>query len=189
VSPILSTITALLPNTHKIKFLLEGQLTIKKFKKGEIIVKEGEISPDLYFIFKGFVRAFCKNEKDEPISVWFLKENRFAGSIKSHCTGLPSNISIQAIENCTLIVFKKELLEYIFNNPDVAAMYRKKINECFIEMEETAILLQSKNAIQKYEELLTKKPWVIQRAPLNHVASYLGITQSTLSRLRAKIKQ
>jgi CRP/FNR family transcriptional regulator, anaerobic regulatory protein len=190
MTPILKTLQLLFPNAIKLRLLLEGKITIRKYKKGDLLVTSGETNTDCFFIYKGLIRAFCEDEDKQAITIWFMHENKFAYSLKSYVTDGQSNISIQAIEDCTVIVFKKEIMEYAFANYlEANSIFRKFANHTMQELEETAILLQSKSAIGRYQKLLDTKSWVIQRAPLGYVASYLGITQSTLSRMRAKIQQ
>jgi CRP-like cAMP-binding protein len=190
MNTIMDALKFIIPNAMKLRFLVEGKLTIKRYKKRAIIINKGEICTDFMYIYKGIVRGYCFNDKQEPITVWFMHEKKFAGSISSYVTDGPSSISIQAVEDCTLVIGKKEVLEYALKNyAEIGIIYKNFINQSVLELEETAILLQSKTAFQRYEDLINTKPLVIQRAPLGYVASYLGITAATLRRMCAKLQE
>jgi CRP/FNR family transcriptional regulator, anaerobic regulatory protein len=184
---IIEAAKILFPSSLKIQHILQGHLKLKTYEKGEVIVKEGEIDTNLYFILSGFTRAFCLNEKKEKTTVWFMHEHNFVASLFSFSRNEPSTISIEATEKSKIILIKKKFAEDMFKKyPEVANLYRIHIEKYFLEIEESVISLQTKSAKERYESLVTKRPYILQRAPLGHIASFLGITQATLSRLRGK---
>jgi CRP/FNR family transcriptional regulator, anaerobic regulatory protein len=159
------------------------------YNKGEVILKQGDICDSMMFVYKGFLRAYIVNAKGEKITTWFKSENCFVTSMNSYLKNKPSLLSIEAIEKTYLVSCKKSFVDkMIAKYPEVSLIYRNYLEQYFLEIENHLISLQSLDAKERYDLLFEEDqiPGIPLRAPLGHIASYLGITQPTLSRLRAK---
>jgi CRP/FNR family transcriptional regulator, anaerobic regulatory protein len=109
--------------------------------------------------------------------------------MNSYVSESPSRIGMQAIEKTYLFGADKKFIDkMILKHQEVATHYRKHMEEYFILIEQDLLAFQSMEAKKRYDFLLEKNSAILLRAPLGHIASYLGITQPTLSRLRAKKK-
>jgi CRP/FNR family transcriptional regulator, anaerobic regulatory protein len=172
--------------TEGIKLFIQNA-KIKTFESGEIIAEIGEISDKMFYIHSGFVRGFTEFKKNEKKTAWFKYENTFFTSLTSYLKETPSIIGLEAIEKTIVFYFEKNFMEKMIEKYiEVALMYRKYIDDYFVIVEDHMLKLQSHNAQEHYDYLLSHHNQIIRRAPMGHVASFIGINQASLSRLRAK---
>ncbi|CAA9194582.1 Crp/Fnr family transcriptional regulator [Flavobacterium collinsii] len=159
-----------------------------KYPKGHILLNAGKVESTLYFIKKGIVRAYV-DENDSEITFWFGKEGQTALSMKSYVEEQKGYETIELLEDCELYELKKEHLQQLFETDiNIANWGRKFAEQELIKTEERLISRQFRNATDRYLELMKYHPELIQRIQLGHIASYLGITQVSLSRIRAELK-
>tara|TARA_R110000868_G_scaffold399969_1_gene674027 strand:+ start:69 stop:644 length:576 start_codon:yes stop_codon:yes gene_type:complete len=173
----------------------EFKKSFEKFKKitlqkGEFFIEQNKISKQIAFINSGILRTYYINDKAEEITSCFCTENNLASSYKSFILQSPSNVAMIALE-------KTELLVISFN--DLQGLYKESTNwqtigrivaeKEFIVMEQYASILNNETAKEKYLRLLKEQPEIIQKSPINYIASYLGVTRRTLSRIRKEISK
>jgi len=169
------------------KMALENDITEISFPKGHILLKANKIESNIYFIKKGLVRAFI--ERDNEVTFWFGKEGETVISMKSYVEEQPGYENIELLEDCELYELKTENLKKLFTEDvHIANWGRKFAEKELIKTEERLISKQFKNASERYLELMKDHPELIKRVQLGHIASYLGITQVSLSRIRADLK-
>lgn len=152
-----------------------------------ILLSEGEISKYAYFIKKGCLRLWF-NSRGKDVTFQFFFENEGVSSIESFRTGEPSLFYIESIEPSTILKISKKNFELIFmENPE----YRAFINETiFKRLNHYSRLFMSyiKNTPEeRYKELLRDHPEIVRRVPQHYIASYLGITSVSLSRIRNRV--
>tara|TARA_R110002049_G_scaffold305060_1_gene501196 strand:+ start:161 stop:742 length:582 start_codon:yes stop_codon:yes gene_type:complete len=157
---------------------------ISTFKKGEIVVREGQFSKKGYLIVQGCSRAYyLKDGKD--ISDWFTFENQIMASIVSFFSKEPSPHYVEFIEDSTVIEFTKDTVDILSNKyHDFERFINKVVTETMLGLCERLYTIQFNKAEERYKHLLTIYPDITNRIPLTHIASYLGITLETLSRIR-----
>ncbi|UZR99125.1 Crp/Fnr family transcriptional regulator [Chondrinema litorale] len=157
---------------------------ISTFKKGEIVVREGQFSKKGYLIVQGCSRAYyLKDGKD--ISDWFTFENQIMASIVSFFSKEPSPHYVEFIEDSTAIEFSKDTVDTLTNKyHDFERFISKVVTETMLGLCERLYTIQFNKAEERYKHLLTIYPDITNRIPLTHIASYLGITLETLSRIR-----
>lgn len=154
--------------------------------KNEFLLKEGKISRHLYFLEKGAVRGFY-NLNGKEITHWFGFENDFVTSFHSFITQKPAVENIQLIESSELLVISKEKLDSLFRqHHEIETLVRIAYEKYYIRLEERYVNAQFKTAKELYENLLQQSPHILEKVPLGYIASYLGISQETLSRIRNK---
>ena len=165
-----------------------NRVTIKKqFAKGEAIINCYERCDNIYFIEKGLVRGYYFNE-DKEITNWFAQEEEFATSFYPFITNNTSNETIQALEDCTLLEISFATLQDLYKTfPETERLGRIITENYYIKLEERILSLQFKTAKERYQKFELSKPTLLQRVSLGQIASYLGITQETLSRIRAEV--
>ena len=152
-----------------------------------MLVREGERCKDLFFINKGLLRGFYFDEARE-ITSWFSEENEFATCFYSFITNEPSYEYIQSIEDVDLIRISFSDLQKLYTQfPETERIGRIITESYYIKLDERIINIQFKSAKERYHKLLSSKPNLLQRASLGQIASYLGITQETLSRIRSEV--
>ncbi|MEP1150220.1 MAG: Crp/Fnr family transcriptional regulator [Balneola sp.] len=152
--------------------------------RGEILVKEGQLSSKAYFIVRGCARAFyLKNGKD--VSDWFAFQNDFISAIVSFFGDKPSPHYIEILEDSLLIEISKEDIEELATKyRDFESLIRIVVTKTMLGQQERIAAILFQTAEQKYDNLLKIYPDITQKIPLTHIASYLGITLETLSRIR-----
>lgn len=156
------------------------------FNKNEFILTQGQICRHLYFVEKGALRGFYHLDGKE-ITHWFGFENDFVTSFHSFITGEAAIESIQLLESTTCWSISKETLMGLFNDHhEIERLVRIIYEKYYIRLEERYVNAQFKNASERYEDLMQQTPYIVERVPLGYIASFLGISQETLSRVRSK---
>ena len=170
--------------THDELDVLESILVPMKFQKGEVILKEGEVCKNIYWVVKGLVRQFYfKNGKE--LTEYMAVENTICMSIESLFKELPSHQQIQAIEPSIIFALPKAKLEKeAVRNVNIQMLYRKILEESLILSQVHADMLRFESAQERYAKLVKRSPQLVLRAPLVYIASYLQMTPETLSRVR-----
>ena len=171
--------------THEELDLLESILVPMKFAKNEMILKEGDICENIYYVDKGLVRQFYfKNGKEvtEHLGV----DRSIIMCIESLFREVPTHLQIEALEPTTLYAMpNKKLEEVALHNVNIQILYRKILEESLILSQVHADLVRFETAQDRYKKLCKLNPQVVLRAPLVFVANYLQMTPETLSRVRA----
>lgn len=148
------------------------------------LVREGQFADKMYYIVSGCLRAFyIKNGKD--ITDWFAFEGDFVNSINSFFQDVPSKHNIESLEPTTLLVISRETIFNLTNNHHCfERLGRIAVTKVMLQLQERIVSIQFETAQEKYESLIKVRPDIVLRVPLTHIASYLGITLETLSRIR-----
>lgn len=145
----------------------------------------GERSDTIYFINKGAARVYYLDRDGKETNTWFLFENELLISVYSFYTGKPSFEYLETLEDCNLIAVKREKLEEIYLKYMEFNFSGRKLTEFYhMRNEIQANELRMLNAKERYQKLMERNPQLFQRVSLGHIASYLGISQETLSRIR-----
>jgi CRP-like cAMP-binding protein len=187
-SPITTFAMQLYPISEAaIKYIDEHTFRIS-VKKGKHLLKSGEMCNYTYFIIKGAMRGYIK-EAGKEITTWITSENEFATSIRGFHQHIPSFENIQTIEDCDLIGYHYEDLQYLYNNYiEMNIVGRKLLELYYSEAEERAYISRLPKASLKYDRFIATRGIIANRVKLKYIASYLGITIETLSRIRSKIR-
>ena len=166
---------------------IAGVLKRIEFPKGHILVRQNTICDYLYFIEKGLTRTFYyKNDKD--ITDWISAENTFAVSILSFITRKPDRRIIELLEPSVIWAMHYNDFENLCkNHHDFERLGRHLCASGLIQLQKKFDDLHFATALERYQTLMQENPTFIQRVPLGMIASYLGITQETLSRIRSQI--
>ena len=166
---------------------VSGLFSIVEVKKGVDLQSIGKTCKTIYFVMKGAARVYYyKNDKD--VTEHFAFENDLIIRAESLFTGEPSHKAIQAISDTTFISIPADQLFLLFNTFfEVERLFRKIVEQSYVETVNRLESLQFHSAEERYLSLLQKSPEVVRQIPLKHIASYLGITQVSLSRIRAAI--
>ncbi|MDO1450170.1 Crp/Fnr family transcriptional regulator [Rhodocytophaga aerolata] len=175
----------LLPEASK--HVLKERIVEVNYPKKYLLLRADKVETNIYFIKKGIVRAFARQGAHE-ITFWFGKEGDTIISMKSYVDNQKGYENIELLEDCELYELKAAHLQKLFlEQIDLANWGRKFAEQELIKTEELFIARQFKTALERYKELLAEHSDIIQRVALGHIASYLGITQVSLSRIRAEI--
>lgn len=162
-------------------------LNHKSFAKKEYLVKQGDISNELFIIMSGCVREYFEDAYANEINTWFGIENAIAVSTYSFFSLKPSLTNIQALEDTETIVIRQEDIQKLFSQfHEIERLGRVLAEQYLVQIDEIKIILQTLSAKQRYEYILQHKPELVQRIPLKYLASFLGIKLETLSRVRGQ---
>ena len=155
-----------------------------------VLLQEGDISRKAYLIEKGCLRVWFNN-KGEDMTFQFFFENNTVSSIESFRKNIPSPFSIETIEACTLWWIDKADIDTILEEVSEISAVRNQILDAMFErtlhyMEHFLSFVRD-TPQERYENLLTQRPHIVQRVPQHYIASYLGISRVHLSRIKNKL--
>lgn len=171
--------------THDELDILESVLVAKKYPKGSIILKEGDICRDICYIDKGLIRQFYY-KYGKMVTEHLGEDHTIFMCIESLFKEEPSKIQVEALEATTIYAMPKAALERVaLHNVNIQLLYRKILEESLIISQVHADLVRFETAQNRYMRMCKLMPQVILRAPLLYIASYLQMTPETLSRVRA----
>ena len=165
------------------EYLLQ-KLKLVILPKKSFLLREGRVCKNIYFIKKGLARCFYIKE-DKEVSSWFMKEGDTIISVESYFTQQPSHENIQAIEDCELFSISFDELQVIYRKfPEFNFIARVLTEKYYTLSEQRLFSLRMQRASERYAHLMNDFPEIIQRVPSTFIASYLGITLETLSRIK-----
>ncbi len=171
--------------THEELDILESILVPRKFPKGELVLKEGQICEEMYYIEKGLIRQFYI-KKDKEVTEHLATEGSLFMCIESLFKEEPTRLQVETLEPTLLYALPKRKLEQVaLHNVNIQILYRKILEESLIFSQVHADLVRFETAQNRYLRLCKLMPQVVLRAPLVYIASYLQMTPETLSRVRA----
>lgn len=168
--------------------LLRPLCSIHRYDKQEVIVQEGAYSSTLYYVIQGSARAWYLKDGKE-ITDWFSFEGDFITAINSYFMGVPSPHFVESIEPTIMMEMSREEVNKAREaSHEMERLATVAITKTMLHLQQRVVALQFESASQKYENLLRMRPDIEQRVPLGHIASHLGITLETLSRIRASAR-
>ena len=149
-----------------------------------IILQEGQISRTMFFIEKGCLRTWVNND-GRDITTQFFFEDGTVSSIESFRTNQPSLYSIESIEPCILQTISQQDFQNVLEKfPEIKEEMQEHLFKRLLKAQKTFYSYLKNNPEQRYKELIEEHPHIIQRIPQHYIASYLGITSVSLSRIR-----
>jgi CRP-like cAMP-binding protein len=170
----------------ELKYISDSFVPVK-FDKGEVILKKGAVSDDYIYLQSGLIRSFLYDLNGEEVTTDFFVENSIVFEITSFFNRIPTETNMVALTNCRGFKLTYEQLNKLFHDkPSFREFGRAILVKEFIASKNRNYSIITKTAEQRYQQLMNEKPPIILHAPLKHIASYLGITDSTLSRIRSK---
>lgn len=171
--------------THDELDLLESILIPMMFRKGETILKSGDVCRNIYYIDKGLIRQYYY-KYDKEVTEHLGEDHTIFMCIESLFKEEPSKIEVEALEATVLFALPKVDLERVaLHNVNIQLLYRKILEESLIISQVHADLVRFETAQNRYKRMCKLMPQVVLRAPLVYIASYLQMTPETLSRVRA----
>lgn len=157
-------------------------------QKGDFLLKEGQRSSRSYFVENGLLRQFYMDGKGKEYILQFAPENWFVSNRESEYLDKPSSYFIEAIEDSAVLVIEKELIRKLSkNNPDFLEFNTQLLHKHIASLQKRVTQLQSHSARERYLDFIKTYPDVLLRVPQTYVASYLGITPESLSRVRKEL--
>jgi len=184
--PLVDFINKIYPLSEEIMEFMSSHTTFRKVSKGKFLLKPGEYCKDYYYIHKGILRSYIKYGEKE-ITIWINPEGEITTSIRSISGSRVSDEFIQVIENAEMVVIPFDSMRELYERfPEMNKVGRMLLEEYYAASEERVYIARLPSAEARYQHFINSRPELLNRIPLKYVASYLGITLETLSRLRAK---
>lgn len=160
----------------------------RKAKRNEILLSEGEVCKFNLFVNKGCVRFYSLNEEGIEQTRYFAFEGKFGTSLSSLIDQEPSIEAIQCVEESELLIISRQDFYHLVETvPQVNYIYRDILEMAYITSKKRIYNLQGKNALDRLKWLMEYRPKILSRLSNKLIASYLGITPYTLSRLKARL--
>ena len=190
-SPDVSSVITILNYFHPVsegivKFLKEHAYFVF-FNKGELLLEAGQVCEHIYFIRKGAVRGFIKEGKRD-ITTWITAEGEMVSSILRFEEMGSAVENMQAIEDSEMLALTLVDLEKLYEQfPEFNIVSRKLLQQYYSDAEGRAFIARLTNAETRYKQFLTRYSHFSNRIPLTYIASFLGMTLETLSRVRRKL--
>lgn len=175
--------------------IFTSKLSIKKFKKNETILYQGDVCKELYFINSGLVRAYIldENGKDFTWTIYFNDQNShvtnlFVVDYQSFLEQKPATIYIEALEDTELVCVSFKDVQFLYNNFKKWERFGRMMSEAaYSYLHKQTIERQCKSADERFLLFVQESPHLLEKVPQYHIATLLGITPQHLSRLKKRI--
>jgi CRP-like cAMP-binding protein len=159
-------------------------------KAGEIILRDGEYYPYIIGIIRGSVRTYVLQSNGEEKTVRIAMEKDFTGAASSLLKGEPSEEFLQAVEDCTLILIHAERMKEMgLENINLLRLWNEAVMDAFYEATHRILFFVALNPEERYRQILIETPQMILRVPQKYLASYIGVTTVSLSRIKARVAE
>ena len=159
--------------------------TPKELRKNEYLLVEGRISNEYFFLEHGFMRVFAFDTEGNDVTTNFCSDRQVVFEVSSFFNRTPSKENIQAIDDCKGWFITYDQLNELFHGlPEFREFGRHILVSGFSALKTRMLSMITETAEMRYDALLKSKPEIFQHAHLKHIASYLGITDTSLSRIR-----
>ena len=189
LAPVLEYFNSITPLPRELVDDILKYAVIKEYEKNEMILKEGKVSNYCSWIIKGLTRSYHIRDA-EDITTKFLWEGACITSVYSYYSRKPSTENIVAMEHTVLASLHYDHMKNLYKEHPVFNVIGRVITEQYLYMLELEVYnLRKQKAEDRYQFIIKHIPHLLQRVPLKHLATYLGINLETLSRIRAKARQ
>ena len=183
---IIAYLDSIYPMSPGLKDYLWSVVQVNTLRKGQLLLQAGQYCRYLYFIEKGLIRSYYLKGGDEVCN-WFMKEGDFVTSIPSYYDQKPSTEYIQTLEDCVLYHFSyqderrayRDYMEFNF-------ISRQLIEHYYVLSEERQYALRRLSVEEKFDYTRAHWPWMLERVPDKHLATFLGMWPETFSRMRRR---
>lgn len=166
--------------------LIESVSISKRLRKRQYLLQEGDVCKHSSFVIKGLLKVYHVDSKGTEHIIQFAPENHWTGDRVSLQSGLPSKLNIDAIENTDVIMFKQSDLKMLREEiPSFNEMSAQIIDKNVLTLEGRIYANITLSTEEKYHNFLEQHPQLIHRIPQHMIASYLGVSAETLSRIRS----
>lgn len=162
-------------------------IPIREAKKGELLMEEGEIYSRCYFVLKGLVRQYYVLDGEEKTTAFFI-ENQTVASFTHYTMQKPSDHYLACVEDSILVVGAFDVEPVMFEKyPALEKLTRIMMGEDMAKTQDRLSAFVTSSPEKRYLDFLENRPELVQRVPLHQIASYLGITAESLSRIRKRL--
>lgn len=175
-------------NDEEQQGIVEGIL-IEEYKKGKVLLRQGEVATKCFFVLKGCVRQYSIDETGKEVTSNFYTEEQAVSIFNRHHQKIKSSAyTLVCLEDSILVVGDLNAEQDMLNkHTQLETMIRKMVEENLGEVQDELSLFIASNPEERYKALLQKRPHLVNRVPQHQLASYLGITPESLSRIKKRV--
>jgi CRP-like cAMP-binding protein len=174
-----------LPIPNEMAAEIAGHFSERDIPKNDFLLKIGKISNEYIFLLDGFIRSYTFDTEGNDITTNFYTKNQIVLEFSSFFNRSPSQENFQVLTDCKGLVISYEQVQILFHSiPEFREFGRKVLVQNITVLKQRMLSMINQTAEQRYENLLFTKPEVLQNVPLKNIATYLGITDTSLSRIR-----
>ena len=186
----LDTISKTIELSEADKEVFRNTCLIKKLKKRQFFLQEGDVCKYAGFVSSGCLKTYTIDKSGDEHVFQIALEGWWISDMYSHLTGEPANFNIEALEDCELVVMDKEAREKILKEvPGYERFHRILLENNYVATQRRVNSMLSSSAEERYLAFIEKYPQIVQRVPQLVIASYLGITAESLSRIRKQLSK
>jgi CRP-like cAMP-binding protein len=172
---------------HKADLLAE-KFNYKTYEKGDFLVQEGKVCNALHFVEEGCIRSYILDANGDEVTTAIFMKNGTVNDLISFFKRQPSKENFQALSDCkTYFITYDELQEVFHGIPEFREMGRMMLINNYSKLKDRMLAMIQLTAEQRYLNLIDSQPDIFQQVPLKMIASYLGITDTSLSRIRKEL--
>lgn len=165
--------------------LIMAAAEARSYKEGDYLFRADNICREMYFICTGVLRIMMLNEQGNEVTYFFLKENQFCSILNSFNNNVPAHESISAACNVNVLVFSRASLTKLFEQlPYLKTLIGQITQQALLDKIDLKNSYLGQNSTTRYKNFMMRQPEIALRVPLTDIASYLGITPQSLSRIR-----
>jgi CRP-like cAMP-binding protein len=166
---------------------IREKMSVKHFKKGTYLLKEGQLAVDTYFILEGCVREYMLVEGEEK-TTHFYTEDQWVISLNSFGEQSPSTLNLVCVEDTIVSMGNEEQAQELFQKfPRFETISRAVMETYMVEQKKLLTSYLTDSPEQRYLKLLESRPGIFQRVPQYQLASYIGVKPESLSRIRKRV--
>jgi CRP-like cAMP-binding protein len=167
-----------------------SHFTHKSFKKNEFLIRENEPVPYFFFVLSGCVKAYHVNEEGKEYILQFALQDWWISDYQSHFNETNATINVNCIEDADVLCLTLQNREKLCAEMHkMEHFFRKKSNAGYVALQNRILSMLNNNPKERYEKLLSQNPILFQKVPKTLIASYLGVSRETLSRLNTAPKR
>jgi CRP-like cAMP-binding protein len=187
---ILQNVSRFIQLTEDEKEYFTSRLHAKKLRRRQYLLQEGDVCRNEYFVNNGCLRTYYIDERGIEHVVQFAPEDWWTGDMYSFITQTPARFTIDALEESEVLYFDKATEEDLYIQvPKFERFFRILLQNSFVAQQNRILSAMSDTAEERYKKFITKYPLMEQRLPQHQIASYLGITPESLSRIRKQLTE
>jgi CRP-like cAMP-binding protein len=169
--------------------IIENAMQSRDYPEGSVLLQQGKIAKELFFICQGVLRIVASNDKGVTVTYFFLKENQFCTILNSFNNSVPAAEGIETACASSLLAISKTGLADLYRQlPYLKELVTGIMQQALLDKIQLRNDYHGEDASSRYQKFLIRQPDIASRVSLRDIASYLGVTQQSLSRIRRNIR-